>query len=94
MLMIDDTPYIIVDNQKIAPVSRMTPSDSATAEKQQREDKPFGVVDRVTISSAAKEKYRQQQFLVEVDPPALIPSSKGSRTPAMKRLTNSPGKRY
>lgn len=59
--MIDDTPYIIVDNQKIAPIYRASKSHSTPAEKPNRENRPFGVVDRVTISREAMEKCRQQQ---------------------------------
>ncbi len=63
--MIDDTPYIIVDNRKIAPLNRVTTPGSVSAEKQNREDPPFGVVDRVTISSEAIEKCRQMQRIGE-----------------------------
>lgn len=60
--MIDTTPYIIVDNQKILPVSRTPQSASVSGDPESREKKDFGVVDRVTISSQARQKYRQAQF--------------------------------
>ena len=63
--MIDDTPYIIVDNHKIAPIWRAAKPDSAPDEQPDRMDLPFGVVDRVTISGEAMEKFRQLQRLGE-----------------------------
>ena len=59
--MIDNTPYIIVDNRKIAPLRRSSNPDPASAERPNRMDQPFGVVDRVTISGEAMEKCRQLQ---------------------------------
>jgi hypothetical protein len=58
--MIDDTPYIIVDNQRIQPISRTPRSNPAGGEPQDRQDQNFGVVDRVTISREGREKARQQ----------------------------------
>jgi len=72
--MIDDTPYIIVDNRKIPPIERSARPDSASAGRPRREERTFGVVDRVTISRAAREKARQQT--AEADPPALEDLSK------------------
>ena len=63
--MIDDTPYIIVDNRKIAPLYRVTTPGSVSAERPNRKDQPFGVVDRVTISREAIEKCRQLQRMGE-----------------------------
>ena len=63
--MIDDTPHIIVDNRKIAPLRRASSPDPASAERPDRKGRPFGVVDRVTISSEAKEKSRQLQRMDE-----------------------------
>lgn len=61
--MIDDTPtpYIIVDNRKIQPISRPPRPDSATDETRQNQEQNFGVVDRVTISREGLEKSRQQE---------------------------------
>ena len=56
--MIDDTPYIIVDNQKIAPIERSPRVKLKAQGRTRREEQPFGVVDRVTISSEAREKAR------------------------------------
>jgi len=49
-------PYIIVDNQKIAPIERLQGSDAVTEDRSEREAQPFGVVDRVTISREARER--------------------------------------
>ena len=61
--MIDDTPtpYIIVDNQKIQPISRSPRPDSVADETRQSQEQNFGVVDRVTISREGLEKSRQQE---------------------------------
>lgn len=85
--MIDKTPYIIVDNRKIAPIERSPRPDSATDGPKDREGQTFGVVDRVTISSEAREKSMQPP--VETGPPALHgPSKKIANHPT--RLTYSP----
>jgi len=63
--MIDNTPYIIVDNRKITPLRRVTTPGSVSAERPNRKDQPFGVVDRVTISGEAMEKCRQLQRMGE-----------------------------
>lgn len=59
--MIDDTPYIIVDNQKIQPISRSPRRESATDEPHRKQEQNFGVVDRVTISKEGLERSRQQE---------------------------------
>ena len=63
--MIDKTPYIIVDNQIIRPISRSPRPDSATSDTEQKQEQNFGVVDRVTISSEGREKARQQANKIE-----------------------------
>ena len=52
------TPYIIVNEQRIFPMEWSAQSGSATAERKGQEERTFGVVDRVTISAEAREKYR------------------------------------
>ena len=66
--MINDTPYIIVDNQKIPPIGRSPGPDSATQDRTTQEEQSFGVVDRVTISREAREKARHDQAHAEADP--------------------------
>lgn len=58
--MIDKTPYIIVDDQKIFPIHRSARPGSTHSDPSGRKEQPFGVVDRVTISREAREKFRQQ----------------------------------
>lgn len=58
---LDDTPYIIVDDRKIAPIYRGTISHSGRAELPPEDDRPFGVVDRVTLSQAALDACRCAQ---------------------------------
>lgn len=62
--MIEDTPYIIVDNQKLHPVNRAPKIEPASSSQPDREEPPFGVVDRVTISKEALERYRLYQTAV------------------------------
>ncbi|WP_419656685.1 uncharacterized protein Dvar_58060 [Desulfosarcina variabilis str. Montpellier] len=55
----DDTiPYIIVDNQRIAPLVREIGIRSSNYLEGGESDPPFGVVDRVTISSEARQRSR------------------------------------
>lgn len=75
--MIENTPYIIVDNQKIEPISRSPRPDSATDETRQKQEQNFGVVDRVTLSREGLEKSRQpvheeiEQAQIEQQPERL-----------------------
>lgn len=87
--MIDDTPYIIVDNRKISPVERSVQPNPATAERKRREEQTFGVVDRVTISREAREKARQQAAQPEVAP-ATIPDLSKKPSITSPLLTYSP----
>jgi hypothetical protein len=57
--MMDDTPYIVVDNQIIPPIERLSPASSAGDDPPEQKEQPFGVIDRVTISKEARERYRQ-----------------------------------
>ena len=59
--MIDDRPYIIVDNQRIQPISRSPRPDSVEDETRQKQEQNFGVVDRVTISKEGLEKSRRHE---------------------------------
>ena len=55
----DDTiPYIIVDTLKIAPLQRDIGIRSSNHFNDGESDPPFGVVDRVTISSVARRRSR------------------------------------
>ncbi|MBC2710097.1 MAG: hypothetical protein HGJ94_03550 [Desulfosarcina sp.] len=90
--MIGNTPYIIVDNQKISPIGRSPRSDSSTGGRTGREDQPFGVVDRVTISREAREKSKWQQAYFEAEPPALEGLPKKPQTTTTALLTYLPKK--
>lgn len=63
--MNDEPPTIIVDNRKLAPIARIDRSQPASGKRPNETSDPFGVVDRVTISNAAREKYREFQAAVE-----------------------------
>lgn len=65
--MVDTTPYIFVDNQRISPIGWSRRSDSATIEREGPEEQIFGIVDRVTISREAREKSRIQESFTKVD---------------------------
>jgi len=58
--IIDDAPYIILDNRKISPIERLPRSPSMTDNRPTQEEQTFGVIDRVTISEEAREKARHQ----------------------------------
>jgi hypothetical protein len=73
--MIDKTPYIIVDNHKIPPIERLQRPAQAAGEEATREGKPFGVVDRVTLSREGREKSLELQARAEYDDePAFLES--------------------
>lgn len=87
--MIDKTPYIIVDNHKIAPIRRASKMNPVSAGRPNREDQPFGVVDRVTISKAGLEKYRQLQGSVDADLPPPAHTSGKLLNPTVTLLPDS-----
>ena len=90
--MIDDTPYIIVDNQIIPPLERLTPSSSAGDDPPARDERPFGVIDRVTISKEARERYRQQDDPTNADSVAFE-DRKQLQPPSPSPLTYPPHRR-
>ena len=73
------TPYIIVNDQRIFPIEWSPRSDSATAERKGQEERTFGVVDRVTISAEAREKYRWHAAQAGTDSP--IPDYPSNNAP-------------
>lgn len=89
--MIDNTPYIIVDNQKIAPIAWSPRPASATDGGPEREARPFGIVDRVTISREARERSRWQQAHAGMDFPDLD-NPPAPLQPTHPPLTYSPKK--
>lgn len=65
----DKIPYIIVDNLRIPPLERSPRSETATRDEAGPQETPFGIVDRVTLSREGLEKSRQQQDIMEDEPP-------------------------
>lgn len=57
--MIENGPYIIVDNRRIAPIAPSSQTRPAGGDQKDPRDPPFGIVDRVTISDAARERFRR-----------------------------------
>lgn len=55
----DNKPYIIVDDQRIYPIERSSEPRPARRDQNRNAGPPFGVVDRVTISAAGRERCRQ-----------------------------------
>jgi hypothetical protein len=90
--MIDDTPYIIVDNQIIPPIERSSPAQSAGDEPPAQKEQPFGVIDRVTISKQARERCRQQADLTKADS-TNIEDRKQIPPLSSSPLTDSPHRR-
>ena len=74
--MVDVTPYIVVDNQRISPVGCSPPPNSATTERKGYKDKTFGVVDWVTISSEGREKskWHEAQMVSDSSAPEDLPN--------------------
>ena len=57
--MTDDAPYIIVDNQKIQPISRSPRPGPTAGDTARKQAQNFGVVDRVTLSREGLEKSKR-----------------------------------
>ncbi len=57
--MTDGMPYIIVDNQKLSPISRTQPMDSPIETLAVTEKQIIDIIDRVTISAEARQKAKQ-----------------------------------
>ena len=87
--MIDDTPFIIVDNQKLSPIGRAPRPGPATDRRTRQEERPFGVIDRVTISREAREKSMQQPAQPKASSPTLEGLSINPHTATTVRLTYS-----
>ena len=64
--MSDHTPNILVDNQKLQLISRRPASGAANTATFDLENGDFDVVDRVTISDAARERYRRYEDSLKV----------------------------
>lgn len=88
--MIDDTPYIIVDDLKIAPIGRSPQLNSEAENRARWEERPFGVVDRVTISSEARVKARYHQAHAEAEPWALANPQALNDQPKQLQTVNIP----
>lgn len=87
--MIDRTPYIIVDNQKIRPIGWSPRPDHSTDDRNRREWQAFGVVDRVSISREARQKFKQTQS-DEATPSTLKYLPQKPQATATALLTYSP----
>lgn len=88
--MIDRTPFIIVDNQKIMPLERTADGSSQGRPRHRSDARPFGVVDRVTISAEAREKLRLRQASSDLSTAEAPKLAGDPATAAYPRLTYSP----
>jgi hypothetical protein len=89
-IMIRDIPYIIVDNQRLAPIQPVSRPDSAGAGRQHRSDLPFGIVDRVTISREALKKNLQDLASFAAEPSVSMPYSPKATIDKLPLLADSP----
>jgi hypothetical protein len=72
--MNDEPPIILVDNLRLLPVQGISNRDAGPDAGAAHENPPFGIVDRVTISHAARRAYRQSQYETAGYPhPAKLP---------------------
>ena len=55
-MVIEKSPYIIIDNQKIHPIGRL--ETIHTHHSDDKADVPFGISDKVTISKKARQMYQ------------------------------------
>lgn len=93
MVMNDEPPTIIVDDRKLTPISRIARGKSASGKRSDETSVPFGVVDRVTISKAAREKYRESQSAAVEGLPAPQRSCPEQKTITCDAAANLPKKR-
>lgn len=86
-MRINDTPYIIVDNQKIQPINRSSRPEHVTVGQPQ--EHTFGVIDRVTLSREGVERSRRfyHEAASQSSSPNLIDESENLDRPM---LTYSP----
>ena len=89
-IMIDDPPYIIVDNQRLDPIFRSAEIEPPSSKPPDQGEAPFGVVERVTISKAALERYRQYQSAATANPQNMQDSSKSDQVTVPVRLSILP----
>jgi len=77
--MMDDTPYLIVDNLKLAPVRRISRIGATAYDRPHPPEQPMGIVDRVTISDEARKRAAQMavdgRVLPETDSFLPVPCS-------------------
>lgn len=91
--MIDDRPYIIVDNRKIAPIQPAPRAARPAGDRKKPDEHPFGVVDRVTISNEARERFRQQNISTTRRSIIHTDRSDDTRVPPSRLLTYFPGQK-
>ncbi len=88
----DDTPYIIVDNQKISPIERLQHRERLPNATDEPHAASFGVVDRVTISDEARARAREELARSARTPPDQDPA--GGVLTSAPLLTYSPKRRW
>jgi hypothetical protein len=91
--MDDKTPIIIVDNRELTPISRIARGKPASEKRSDEKNAPFGVVDRVTISKAARDKYQAVQAAAAEDSPNPRLSRPEQKTITYDAMANLPKKR-
>jgi hypothetical protein len=91
--MIDDRPYIIVDNRKIAPIQPSPRVGRPAGDRKKSDEHPFGVVDRVTISNEARERLRLRNVSTTQRSTIHTDRSDDTRVPPSHLLTYSPGQK-
>ena len=91
--MIDEPPTIIVDDRKLTPISRIARGPRPYGNRSDETGVPFGVVDRVTISKAARDKYRESQSAAAEGFPAPQRSYPEQKTITYDAAANLPEKR-
>jgi len=90
--MDDQTPYIIVDNQRIRPLGRPAHAPRIGVNRAREPAPPFGVVDRVTISDEARERCRQ--YLETVNRTRNLHQDASLGAPEVKKLPYDASKKH
>lgn len=91
-MMMDDTPYLIVDNQKLSPIGRINRIDPESRSRSTIDRQIFDVIDRVTISKEARQLSEQilADGLLSHPSSALLPLPDLSMQTSTPLLTYSP----
>ena len=89
--MMDDTPYLIVDDLKLAPIRRINRIEPISRERALTSKDTLGIADRVTISREARQMAQQMSEKGALHPGenTLVPVHRQRKPSSASLLTYS-----